>query len=278
MRCLRKEFVAHLALAGTLFVSGPAAAFDPFEIQVYDGTTNSAGEAGLELHLNYNHARHRPFAAPGLSQDRLAHYTLEPAIGLTRSWEIGAYIQFASQGEDFYWGGVKLRSKLVTPEGWHPHLKLGFNIELAAIPQKFDIDRFGGELRPIIAWEDKYFHLAANPNVEFALAGDGLREGPSFNPAVAAYLRIPDALEIGVEYYGSVGPMADIPAFSAQEHYLFAASNILSLEGWELNVGIGAGLTPSSNDVIAKVIFGHAIGQLWGGNRAPLASRGATRK
>jgi hypothetical protein len=264
-----------LVFTGALLATGPAAAFDPFEIQVYDGTTDDAGEAGLELHLNYNHARRRAFAAPEVSQDRLAHYTFEPSLGLTRSWEIGAYIQFASQGEAFYWGGLKLRSKLVTPEGWHPHLRLGFNIELAAIPQKFDLDRYGGELRPIAAWEDKYFHLAVNPNVEFALAGDGLRDGPSFNPAVAAYLRIPNALEIGVEYYGSVGPMADIPAFSAQEHYVFAASNILAIEGWELNVGVGAGLTPSSNDVIAKVIFGHAIGQLWGGTKAPLPTRGS---
>ena len=270
---MQKASIAPLALVGALLLSAPAAAFDPFEIQVYDGSTNDPGEAGLELHLNYNHARHRAFAAPELSPDRQAHYTFEPAIGLTRSWEIGAYIQFASQGEALYWGGVKLRSKLVTPEGWHPHLRLGFNIELAAIPQKFDPDRYGGELRPIIAWEDKYFHLAANPNVEFALAGDGLREGPGFTPAVAAYLRIPNAIELGVEYYASMGPMANIPVFSQQEHYVFAAGNVLAFEGWELNVGVGAGLTPSSNDVIAKVIFGHAIGRLWGSTKPTLPAR-----
>ncbi|HEX7601623.1 MAG TPA: hypothetical protein VF316_08465 [Polyangiaceae bacterium] len=271
-RSWKKTHVTLLAFASFL-VPRPAMAFDQFEIQVYDGAASEAGEAGLELHLNYNHARHRPFAAPELSQDRLAHYTFEPSLGLTRWWEVGAYIQFASQGEDFYWGGVKLRSKLVTPANWHPHLRLGFNVELAALPQRFDPDRYGGELRPIIAWEDKYFHLAANPNVEFTLAGDGWRAGPAFAPAVAAYLRIPNALELGVEYYGSFGPMANIPSFSQQEHYVFVASNLLAFEGWELNVGVGAGLTPSSNDVIAKVIFGHAIGRLWGSTKPTLPAR-----
>lgn len=31
---------------------------------------------------------------------------------------------------------------------------------------------------------------------------------------------------------------------------------------WELNVGVGVGLTPSS--VIVKAIFGQEIGRLWG--------------
>lgn len=275
MRRVKRAIVVQVTLACAVLVSSRADAFDPFEIQVYDGSTDDAGEAGLELHLNYNHARQRAFTAPELSQDRLAHYTFEPSLGLTPWWEIGAYIQFASQGEDFYWGGAKLRSKFVTPEGWHPHLRLGFNIELAAIPEKFDPGRFGGELRPIIAWEDTYFHLAANPNVEFALTGDEFLEGPELTPAVAAYLRIPNAIEFGVEYYASMGPIADLPSFAEQEHYVFAAGNVLAFEGWEVNFGVGAGLTPSSNDVIAKVIFGHAIGRLWGGAPAPLSTRGA---
>lgn len=256
-------FVALTALAP------PALAFDPFEIQVYDGESNEPGTAGLELHVNYNRAHRRPFVAPELSQDRLAHYTFEPALGITRSWEIGAYVQFASQGDALFWGGAKLRSKWVTPDGWHPHLHLGLNLEIAFIPQRFDADGVGGELRPIVAWEDTYVHLAFNPNVEFALAGAGLREGPELTPAFAAYVRVPGAVELGVEYYASMGPIADLPDFSQQEHYVFAAGNVLAFAGWEVNFGVGVGLTPASNDVIAKVILGHAIGRLWGGTSLP---------
>ena len=40
-------------LVAASLVALPAAALDPFEIQIYDGTANAAGEPGLELHLNY---------------------------------------------------------------------------------------------------------------------------------------------------------------------------------------------------------------------------------
>lgn len=258
-----------------LLVSSPAAGFDPFEIQVYDGTADAPGIASLELHTNYNHAPNRPVEPPELPAHKQAHFTFEPALGITRFWEIGAYVQMAAAfGDSFYWAGAKLRSKLVVPESWHPHLRLGFNVEVDALPEKFDADRYGGELRPIVAWSDRWFHLAANPNVEFALAGAGLHAGPAFSPGVAAYFRIPDVAEIGVEYYGWIGPIAHPLPIAAQEHYVFGASNVLAFEGWELNLGVGAGLTAGSNDVIVKAIIGHDLGRLWGGPPAPAAARG----
>jgi hypothetical protein len=242
-----------------------ALAFDPFEIQVYDGAANDPGAASLELHLNYDHAPKRAVSAPEMAWHKQTHFTFEPALGLTRWWEIGAYFQLAAKvGDTLYWGGTKLRTKFVTPEGWHPHLTLGINFELAFIPERFEADRYGGEIRPIIGWEDTYFHIAMNPNVEFSVAGAGLKEGPAFNPALMALAKIPDVVSFGVEYYASIGPFAHPEPWKKQEHYLFGVANVLALAGWELNFGVGAGLTPGSNDVIVKAIFGHEIGKLWG--------------
>lgn len=244
---------------------GPALAFDPFEIQVYDGSTNEPGVVSLELHVNYDHAPSRPVEPPELPWHRQAHFTFEPALGVTSFWELGAYVQLAARLDDaVYWGGAKLRSKLVTPDGWDPHWTLGMNFEVGALPRLFEADRYGAELRPIVAWEARYLHVALNPNVEVSFAGEGLRDGPELSPAAAAYVRIPDIAEVGVEYYGGLGPMKHLPELAAQEHYLFGAGNLFALEGWELNAGVGAGLTPGSDDLIAKVIVGHALGRLWG--------------
>lgn len=62
---------------------------------------------------------------------------------------------------------------------------------------------------------------------------------------------------------------------------------MLAMEEWASVAATGSGvevgpssgptiLTRSSIDVIAKMIFGHAIGQLWAGTRSPLprAARG----
>lgn len=256
------------------FARVPSAhAFDPFEIQVYDGSAEEPGEAALELHTNYHHAPRQhlqQLGTPELPPHQQLHFTFEPALGLTPFWEIGAYVQVTERfGDGPYWSGAKLRSKFVVPESWHPHLRLGLNFELAAIPQRFDADRLGGEIRPIAAWAARYVHLAVNPNVEVSLAGPGFAGGPSLNPAVAAYARIPDVVELGVEYYASLGPIAGLLPVAQQEHYVFGAGNILAFAGWELNLGVGAGLTAASTDLIVKAIFGHAIGRLWGPSPQP---------
>ncbi|MFO0757563.1 MAG: hypothetical protein U0359_13790 [Byssovorax sp.] len=262
---LSRAPLAALSGVAALLITSPARAADPFEIQVYDGSTNDPGTASMELHANTRRAPDRAADPPELPSHKQSHFTFEPALGVTRFWEVGAYLQFAARADDtFYWAGIKLRSKLVMPEGFHPHLRLGFNVEIAAIPERFEADRFGGELRPIVAWDDRYFHLAANPNLEVSLAGAGLSAGPELSPGLAAYAKIPDVIEVGGEYYGSIGPIAHVPVTSAQEHYVFLAGNVLALAGWELNFGVGAGLTASSDKVVVKAIFGHDLGQLWG--------------
>ena len=231
------------ALALTVaLAAAPAHAFDPFEIQVYDGATNQPGEASLELHTNYHHAPSRPVPeGPELPTGKQLHFTLEPALGVTSFWE------------------------------------LGLNYEVGFLPSRFDADRYGAEIRPIVGFEAQYVKLAVNPNVEVGFAGQGLRDGPDFTPAGALYGRIPDVLELGVEYYASTGPMKHVPRWSAQEHYLFAAANLLALEGWELNAGAGFGLTENSDAFIAKVIVGHSIGRLWGKERGQVATGSPVR-
>ena len=87
-----------------------AAAVDAFEIQVYDGTADLPGQPGLELHLNGVPLGVATAAPPELSPNHQAHMTLEPSLGLTRFWEIGAYLQTAVLADGaFAFGGSKLR-------------------------------------------------------------------------------------------------------------------------------------------------------------------------
>jgi hypothetical protein len=202
-----------------LLAAWPALAFDPYEIQVYDGTADAPGRAGLEVHLNG--ARGSAF-----------NVTFEPSYGILPFWEIGAYLQTS----DGRYEGAKLRTKFVTPEGWHPHLRLGLNAEIARIPN----EGWGGELRPILAWENERFLLAANPNVGFPL---------SFDPGAMAKVKL-GPVALGVEYYASL---------SDGEHYLFEAVDLLALKDVELNAAVGEGLTAASRSVIFKMIVGYAF-------------------
>ena len=191
----------------------PARAFDPFEIQVYDGTSDAPGEPSIEMHLNRHHDA--------------TQLTFEPAVGITRFWEIGGYLMFS----DWRYEGVKLRSKFVTPEGTLGNFRLGVNFEVS-----LDKDgNTGGEIRPILAFENHRFIAVINPNIGFP--------GASAEPC--AMLKVKTGpIAIGAEYYGSL----------PHENYLLGAIDLISVKHLELNVGVGGG-----DAWIAKMILGYAF-------------------
>jgi hypothetical protein len=237
--------------------ASPAAAFDPFEIQVYDGTANPAGVTGLELHLNEWASGHHDSSPPELPLFRQFHATTELSLGILRFWEAGAYLQTAVRRDGtFDYAGAKLRSKFVTPPGWHPHWRLGVNVEAALLPQAYDRDRWSAELRPIVAWQNDSWLLAINPIVGQSLAGDGAADGPSFQPAAKA-ARTVGPVALGFEYFGLVGPIASPLPLGEQAHYLYEVVDLLSVEHVELSGGVGEGLTPASAGITLKLVVGY---------------------
>jgi hypothetical protein len=232
---------------------------DAFEIQVYDGTAHGPGVPGLELHVNTVPNGRVNVYEPELAPQGQWHFTLEPSFGVTPWWELGAYLQTALLPDGaFRYAGVKLRSKFVTPPGWDPNWRLGVNLEVSALPTAFERDVWGAEVRPIIAWENDFWLFAGNPIVDVSLAGPGSTDGPSFEPALMAKYKIRKRVALGFEYYAGFGPIVHPSRWSQQEHYLFEAFDLLSVEGFELNAGIGEGLTHGSNGLVLKMIVGYA--------------------
>jgi hypothetical protein len=250
------------AVVTALSLSAPrsARAVDPFEIQVYDGTANAPGVFGLELHLNHVATGHATGDAPELPLLGQTHMTLEPSFGLFPWWELGGYLQSAvlSDGH-FDWAGVKLRSKFVAPPSFDPHLRLGLNIEVSYLPATYDRDQWGMELRPIVGWDGAGWLLLVNPIVDLSLAGAGAHAGPSFEPAAKVARDVADVFAVGVEYYGSIGPIASPSPLAAQTHQLFG---VLDIEAWkevEVELGLGGGFTPASAGLVVKIILGYTF-------------------
>ena len=204
--------------AASLLSAWPAAAFDPYEIQVYDGTADEARHGGLEVHLNRHTSE--------------THLTLEPSYGVTSFWEMGGYFQSA-QGQ---YRGVKLRTKLIVPEGRLEPVRLGLNFEISLEPG----NAWGGEIRPIFAFENEQVLFAANPNISFPAR---------FEPAAMAKWKS-GPLAFGLEYYGTL---------PGDEEYLFQAIDLLSVKKLELNFALGEGLTRQSQSLLFKMIVGYVF-------------------
>jgi hypothetical protein len=224
-----------------------ARAVDAFEIQVYDGTADAPGQAGLEAHLNYIASGLATATPPELPPHHQAHFTLEPSYGVLPIWEVGGYFMTALRGDGtFDVVGGKLRSKLVTRPGWSAHARLGLNVELSWVRAEYEADHWGAELRPIAAFDAKYLLAAVNP-----IVGLSLRDGAaSFEPAAMAVVPIRSVASFGLEYYGDL---------TARQQYLYQVANLIAFRSFELNAGVGEGLTAASNAVVVKVIVGHAF-------------------
>jgi hypothetical protein len=234
----------------------PVHALDAFEIQVYDGTANPAGGVGLELHVNDVVRGAVTAEPPQLPPNHQAHFTLEPSYGVTSFWELGGYLQTALLADGtFELAGAKVRSKLVTTPAWSATSRLGVNIEVSGVPRRYEAERWGLEIRPIGSRDFGRLSLAVNPIVGFSLTGGAA----TFQPAAQALFVFPGLASLGLEYYGDLGDVTSFAPAREQKHYLFEVVNVLRLPHVEVNVGLGEGLTATSNAFVAKLILGYAL-------------------
>ena len=256
MAPLQARVVASIAVAGSL-LGGPARAVDIFEIQVYQGDINDAGQAGVELHTNFV-ARGRATAEFDGEEipDRSLRFTLEPSYGVLPFWELGAYLQLEtapSRGRAQF-GGFKLRSKFVLPRGRTGPFILGLNLEVGRGVAALGTLGWDSEVRPIIAWERGRWFVAVNPILGWALSGDA-SAAPAFEPCAKVRFDTHRRVAVGLEYYAGLGRLTDLPAPRQQQHVVYLAGDLLG-GPIELNVGLGRGLSAVTDAWTLKVIVG----------------------
>lgn len=238
-----------------------AYAVDPFEIQIYEGDINEPRQVGLEVHANVVPAGRTMAAFPAeVVPDDLFRLTLEPSLGVLSWWELGAYLQFAFEpgAAEGHWGGFKLRSKFILPRAHTGDLVLGLNIELGRGVAAFGSDDWDTEFRPIIAYTRGPWMLAANPMMGWALSGDDAGVEPDFEPGAKVRFDTGLGAGVGLEYYAGVGRLSELPGFDGQEHLLFLVADLVNAP-FDLNLGVGRGLSGAANDWTVKAIFGYAF-------------------
>jgi hypothetical protein len=250
------SFRAVLLALVLVLVPRAARAVDAFEIQVYDGTANPAGVAGLEVHINGVPSGLTSSEPPEAAPNHQVHLTFEPSYGVTPFWELGGYVQTAWRpGGGYELAGGKLRSKVVTPPTWSRRTRLGVNAEVSRVPATYEASRWGIEIRPIFAFDFGRFSFATNP-----IVGLSPTEGTtSFEPATMLLFVIPGVASLGLEHYADFGSFGGFASANQQVHYLFEVVNLLAVPGFELNAGVGEGLTSASNALVVKAILGYTF-------------------
>jgi hypothetical protein len=245
----------------------PAAAFDRFEIQVYEPDLNEPGHLGFELHSNFTAAGARqPAYAGEIPPWHTARFTLEPALGVTPWLELGAYLEtLDAPGRGVRYAGSKLRAKLLVPlapfgEGSF----LGVNVEIGRAVVEVEQDQWASEIRPFLGWQGRWLLLDLNPIFGYALSGkEAFRV--ALEPAAKVAVNTQLGFALGVEYYADLGFVDAILPLEDQAHYLFGVLDVVEAHGrpssaWEINVAVGGGLTRGADQqLIVKSIIGRSF-------------------
>jgi hypothetical protein len=249
---------ATVAVAIVSAWSAPAHAVD--EIQVYNAEIASVGEWTVQQHLNYAvSGRKVPDFPGGLVPNHALNGTPEFAYGITNWWEFGFYLPWAvdNQGH-FHSDAAKIRTLFASPDAEKRDFFYGVNFEFAYSTMVFSETRFNAEVRPIIGWRKGDYEFIINPIVD---VGFGSKGEVTFAPAARFAKKVAENLQLGIEYYTDLGPLQHWLPLNEQQHNIFGVVD-LKVGVWDVDFGVGYGLTPGSDRLITKLIVGTDLNNL----------------
>jgi hypothetical protein len=251
-----------VALAAAALALSPRQghAQDNYEIQVYGSSLVDAGHTMVELHSNFT-VDGRSQEVDGLLPTRHAfHETLEITHGFTPWLEVGFYA-FTSvrDGQGWNWVGDHIRPRLAVPESWHWPVGLSLSTEFGYQRRAFSTDTWTWEIRPIIDQQTGRWYWSVNPALEKSITGENAGRGWEFSPNAAVSYDVTREVTAAVEYYGSLGPVSGFDPAPEQQHQLFAAVDLNVSPKWEINLGVGRGMTASTDRWLVKTILGYRL-------------------
>jgi hypothetical protein len=226
------------------------------EIQVYNAAIAEVGQFTIQQHLNYIPLglKDPPFPG-GLVSNHSLNGTPEFAYGITDWWEVGLYLPFSIQNQKFYSDAFKLRTLFVSPHADQRKFFYGVNFEFSNETPKFAQTRFAMEIRPIIGVRNADWEFIVNPIVDIGFGKYGQAD---FVPAARVARKIGPDLSVGLEYYADFGQIGNFASVADQQHTLFAVTDF-KLGVFNVDFGVGYGLTPASDRWVIKTIIGYAF-------------------
>ena len=230
-----------------------------YEIQVYGSQTMTKSNTMFELHSNFTFSGQRNIVEGVNPTYHALHETLEITQGITENFEIGFYLFTNYTGPYGYKViGTHIRPRVRVPSEWNWPVGVSLSTEFGYQRRQYSTDTWNIEVRPIVDKQWGRFYLAFNPTFGISIRSDSNQHIPGFEPNIKTSYTF-NKVAIGLEYYGDVGLINDIPRFSQQSHALFVVVDLNVDPRWEINFGPGFGLTKNTDHFILKLIVGRRI-------------------
>jgi len=234
-----------------------------YEIQVYGSDTVAPRTTMLELHSNFTVEGSYPapgfqFTSEGVYPTNDAeHETVEITQGVNSWSEVGFYIFTSARGGDgWQWVGDHIRPRVRAPDSWHWPVGVSLSMEIGYQRPSFSKDTWTMELRPIIDKQIGRWYFTVNPALERSFHGPSVPDGVEFSPDAKFSYDFNKYISGGLEYYAAYGPITGVFSFHNQEQQFFPAIDLNVSPNWEINFGVGIGVTASTDHLIVKGILG----------------------
>ena len=244
-------------LAACLLAGASLRAQDNYEIQVYGSETVAKGKTMVETHTNFTISGARTIENGVYPTFHAWHETLEVTHGFTSWFEVGAYA-FTAAGPSFPWQfvGTHIRPRVRAPEEWHWPVGVSLSLETGYARRQFSEDPWSLEVRPIVDKEIGPWYLCFNPALDRAFHGRNVGRGVVFSPNAKVSYTIRKKVALGLEYYGSAGPLGSFDPLREQQQQFLPSLDLNLGEDWEFNFGVGVGVTQGTDHLLMKMIIG----------------------
>ena len=236
----------------------PARAQDNYEIQFYGYDQVEPHHTMFELHSNFTISGSKTIQDGMLPTNHAEHETIEITHGFTDWFETGFYIfTYERSGYGFQWVGDHIRPRFRVPKKWKWPVGLSLSNEIGYQRRKFSTDTWTWGIRPIVDKQIGPWYLSFNPAFDRSFHGDSVHQGVTFSPDFKFSYDFTKKITGGFEYYGAVGPATDFLPTGQQQHQIFPTIDLNLSPKWEVNFGLGVGVTHSTDHLIAKMILGY---------------------
>jgi len=251
---LAPRFAPIAALAILSALTSPAFAA-PEEIEVYTDDMREVGKWGVDVHNSYVFSGRRTPAYPGEQPPgKVYRLTPEFTYGWTKQLELGLYVLTSRNAQgDFHADGRKVRIRYIAPHNEEAGWFWGGNFEVGSTSRRVSETRWTAELKGILGYRQGPWLLAVNPNFDWSISHGG---GPAeADVDFKVSYDIGNKTSVGIESYNELGAAKHLSLSSGNGRILYAVVD-KEFGKFDLNAGIGRGLTAASDRWVLKFIVG----------------------
>lgn len=229
-----------------------------YEVQVYASELTPKGVTMVELHSNLTVQGTKGVTDGVLPTQHAVHETVEITHGFNEWFETGFY-QFTSIQPDgsWKWVGTHIRPRISIPARYKLPVGLSLSTEFGYQRPNFDQDTWTWEIRPIIDKQLGKFYMGFNPTFDKSFHGPSKNSGYEFAPNVKFAYDVSKKVALGLEYYGAYGPYRHWSPLREQQQAFLPAIDVDFGKNWEFNLGVGIGVTASTDHLLVKMIVGY---------------------